>query len=278
MPTSRLPPPPAPALSPRGSCLLLVLSVLGASLGPPALAQTRSVTDDQGVMEINDPTSPLRWFQLSDWYDASLHDETGTINEAVFRTVLPFTIDGNQYAARFTEQNTVSATSGKTGAQDPELILVRILPTSYGRWLAGVVIDAPIGAEAETSSKWSAGPALGFTTPTAERVQYGAYVRSWFSINGPSYASNVGIVNLQPVLNIKLGDGQALSLGESQLEYDTVSSHWKSQRLGVKYDKVFTIGGRKWAPYAETGYDFESTKGNPVWTLRAGITMFEAQQ
>jgi hypothetical protein len=278
MSTSHRPPPPAASLSPRASCLLLVLTVLGASLGTPALAQTRSTSDDQGVMEINDPTSPLRWFQLSDWYNASLHDENGTINEAVFRTVLPFTIDGNQYAARFTEQNTVSATSGKTGAQDPELILVRIVSTSYGRWLAGVVIDAPIGAEAETSNKWSAGPALGFTTPATERVQYGANLRTWFSINGPSYASNVGIVNLQPVLNIKLGNGQALSLGETQLEYDTVTSHWKSLQLGVKYDKVFTIGGRKWAPYAETDYDFETTKGNPMWTLRAGVTMFEAQQ
>ena len=68
-----------------------------------AQAQTRSTNDDQGVVEINDPTSPLRWFQLSDWYNASLHDESGSINDGVFRTVLPFTLAGDIYAVRFTQ-------------------------------------------------------------------------------------------------------------------------------------------------------------------------------
>src|SRR5215472_8107500 len=59
-----------------------VLVGLLSSVVPLALqAQTRSTNDDRGVIEINDPTSPLRWFQLSDWYNASLHGESGTINE-----------------------------------------------------------------------------------------------------------------------------------------------------------------------------------------------------
>ncbi|HYB32678.1 MAG TPA: hypothetical protein VED45_04540 [Steroidobacteraceae bacterium] len=257
------------------SCLLTAL--MGA-IATPALAQTRSVSDDQGVMEINDPTSPLRWFQLSDWYNASLHDQAGTINEAVFRTVLPFTIDGNLYAARFTQQDTVSATSGKTGTQDPELIVVRLFTQGWGRWGMGFVLDAPSGAENETSNKWSLGPAIAIATSSDARVQFGANLRTWWSVNGPGYAKNVGIVNLQPVLNIKLGNGQALSLGQSQLEWDTVTNQWKSLQFGVKYDKAFTLADRKWTPYAEADYDFETTKGNPMWTFRAGITVFEPQR
>ena len=43
----------------------------------------------------------------------------------------------------------------------------------------------------------------------------------------------------------------------------------------MKYDKAFTIAHRKWTPYVETDYDFENTKGKPMWTLRVGLTMFE---
>ena len=254
----------------------LLATAAGGATALPVAAQTTTADDDKAVVEINDPTSPLRWFQLSDWYNASLHGESGTINEGVFRTVLPFTIDGNQYAARFTQQDTVSASSGKKGMQDPELILVRIFNESWGRWMFGAVVDAPTGAEAETSNKWSAGPAVAISSSSAERVLYGVQVRSWFSFGGPDYAKNVGIINLQPLLNIKLGDGQALSLGESQLEWNTITNHWKSLQLGLRYDKALNFADRKWAPYAEADYDFESAKGNPMWTLRAGITMWEA--
>ena len=144
--------------------------------------------------------------------------------------------------------------------------------------MVGLVVRPPTGAESQTSHAWSLGPALGLVTSSERAFQYGAHLRAWWSVDTPSNAKPVGIINLQPVLNIKLGGGQALSLGESQLEYDTVKGHWKSLQLGVKYDKVFTIADRKWAPYVETDYDFENTKGNPKWTLRAGITMFEAEK
>lgn len=260
--------------------LLVLLAAPGCAwaqqAGSPDL--TRAVSDDQGVIEINDPTSPLRWFQLSDWYTASLHDQSGAINDVVFRTVLPFTVGGNLYAMRFTQQYTVSAYNGKTGGQDPEFIFLRVLDATSVRWLVGMVVKPPTGAESVSSQAWQLGPALGLTTSSAAPVQYGAYVRAWWSVDTPRDARPTGIINLQPVVNIKLGNGQALSLGQSQLEYDTVKGHWKSLQLGVKYDRAFTIGGRKWAPYAETDYDFANTKGSPMWTIRVGITMFEQRQ
>jgi hypothetical protein len=256
-----------------------VLVGLLSGVAPLAVqAQTRSTNDDQGVIAINDPTSPLRWFQLSDWYNASLHGESGTINEGVFRAVLPFTVLGDIYAVRFTQQATISSYNNKNGFQDPELILVRLIDQEWGRWLVGMVVRPPTGAESQTSHAWSLGPALGLATSSEAGVQYGFHLRAWWSVDAPSYAKPVGIINLQPVINIKLGNGQALTLGQSQLEYDTVKGHWKSLQLGVRYDKVFTIADRKWTPYAETDYDFENTKGNPAWTLRVGITMFEAEK
>jgi hypothetical protein len=262
-------------------CWCRAVLLTGAMSGCPAsllLAQTRSLNDDQGVVEINDPTSPLRWFQLSDWYNASLHDESGSINDGVFRAVLPFTVAGDLYAVRFTEQYTISAPNGKTGFQDPELILLRAISETWGRWLVGLVVRPPTGAESQTSHAWSLGPALGLVTSSEAPVQYGAYLRTWWSVDAPSNAKPVGIINLQPVLNFKLGHGQALSLGQTQLEYDTVAARWKSLQLGLKYDKAFTIADRKWAPYLEADYDFQDSKGNPMWTLRVGITMFEAEK
>ena len=252
--------------------------MLGSSPAFVAYAQTKSLNDDQGVIEINDPTSPLRWFQLSDWYNASLHDESGAINDGVFRTVLPFTVGGHLYALRFTEQYTISAPNGKTGFQDPEFILVRLINEPWGRWGAGLVARPPTGAESQTAKSWSLGPALGFATSSAAPVQYGAYLRAWWSIDAPDHAKPVGIINLQPVLNVKLGEGQALSLGQTQLEYDTVTSRWKSLQLGLKYDKAFTFADHKWAPYFEADYDFQNSKGNPMWTLRVGVTMFQQEK
>jgi hypothetical protein len=260
--------------------ILLLIAATSCAWAQHAQAPdpTRSANDDQGVIEINDPTSPLRWFQLSDWYNASLHDQSGSINDVVFRAVLPFTVAGNQYAMRFTEQYTVSAYNNKTGGQDPEFIFVRVLNEAWGRWLVGMVVRPPTGAESQTSHSWELGPALGFATSSEAPIQYGVHLRAWWSVDTPSNAKPTGIINLLPVLNIKLGNGQALTLGQSQLEYDTVTGHWKSLQLGVRYDKAFTIGGRKWAPYAETDYDFENTKGNPMWTIRVGITMFEQRR
>lgn len=260
--------------------ILVLLAVPGCAwaqqAGSPDLS--RAASDDQGVVEINDPTSPLRWFQLSDWYNASLHDQSGSINDAVFRAVLPFTIAGDLYAMRFTQQYTLSSYNDKTGGQDPEFIFLRVIGEARGRGLLGMVVRPPTGAESQTSHSWELGPALGLTTSSAGPVQYGAYLRAWWSVDTPSNAKPVGIINLQPVVNIKLGNGQALSLGQTQLEYDTAKGHWKSLQLGLKYDKAFTIGGRKWAPYAEADYDFENTKGNPMWTIRAGFTVFEMRQ
>ena len=150
----------------RGACVLGGL--LGGLAALVAQAQTRSTNDDQGVVEINDPTSPLRWFQLSDWYNASLHEESGSINDGVFRTVLPFTLAGDIYAVRFTQQYTISANNGKTGFQDPELILVRLISEPWGRWLVGLVVRPPTGAESQTSHAWSLGPALGLVTSSFE--------------------------------------------------------------------------------------------------------------
>jgi hypothetical protein len=267
-----------PARRRISSLLLSAIPACAWAQQASAADLTRSANDDQAAIEINDPTSPLRWFQLSDWYNASLHDQSGSINDIVFRTVLPFTVAGDLYALRFTQQVTASAYNGKTGGQDPEFIFLRVLDEGWGRWLVGTVVKPPTGAESQTSHAWSLGPALGLTTSSEAPVQYGAYLRAGWSVDAPSNAKPTGIINLQPVVNIKLGNGQALSLGQSQLEYDTVTGHWKSLQLGVKYDRVFTIGGRKWAPYAETDYDFENTKGNPMWTIRVGITMFEKRR
>lgn len=37
----------------------------------------------------------------------------------------------------------------------------------------------------------------------------------------------------------------------------------------LRYDKAFTLADRKWAPYLESDYDFQDSKGNPMWTLRS---------
>lgn len=164
----------------------LAATVLACLAGSPALGEAAEISDDQAVIELQEPTAPLRWFQLSDWYEPTLYGEEGNINQLVFRTVLPFTIHDEIYLTRFTQQCTVSATSGRTGCLDPELILVRIFNEAWGRWGLGVDVMPPTGAENMTSSKWSVGPVLGFATSSAAPVQYGLYVRTYWSVAGNS--------------------------------------------------------------------------------------------
>jgi len=254
--------------------------VLGCLAVAPALAHAAEaadtpVTDDEAVIQLQEPTAPLRWFQLSDWYQPTLYGDEGIINQVVFRTVLPFTINDSLFVTRLTQQVTVSATSGKVGFVDPELILIRVFSEAWGRWGLGFDLQPPTGADNLTSHKLNVGPAIGFATSSNASVQYGLYIRTYWSVSGESSAKDVGKVNLQPLYSLKLGHGQSLSLGQTQFVYDTIASRWNSLQVGLNYSRVFNLLGRRWTPNAEIDHDFENRKGNAMWTVRVGITMFQ---
>ena len=89
------------------------------------------------------------------------------------------------------------------------------------------------------------------------------FAQSFFSFAGKSSADDVGIVNLQPIFSLPLGQGRSLSLGNSALIYDTSKSRWASLLLSANYGQVVGFAGYKWRPNAEVGYDFRGIFGTP---------------
>ena len=251
------------------------LSVFSAALiglaSASALAQALQLSDDELSLQAESPLALLRTFQLYDLFQATLHDQEGSINQLEFRGVLPFRIGGLSNLFRITQYDTTASYNKKTGASDPELIYLGGLTPSWGRWGIGFVLEPPTGGEELTSYKWSMGPAAGFVNTSDATQQWGLFLRSYFAIQGRSSAKNVGIVNLQPIYDLSLGGGRSLSLGDTQLEYDTAESKWKSLQLGIKFGQVFNAWGQKWKPTAEVDYDFCRKKGNAMWTYRIGI-------
>ena len=89
----------------------------------PALAQAlRPPSDDELAVRSEDPTAPLMSFEVNDWYQASLYDKDGAINQAMFRSVIPFTIGSIDNLFRFTQQYTTEAYNNKLGGSDPEVV------------------------------------------------------------------------------------------------------------------------------------------------------------
>ncbi len=253
------------------SAVLIGLASASASASASALAQAPQLSDDELSVQSEDPLAPLRTFQLYDLFQATLHDHEGSINKLEFRAVLPFRIGDLSNLFRITQDNTTASYNKKTGTDDPELIYLGGLTPSWGRWGIGFVLEPPTGGEELTSYKWSMGPSAGFTNTSNATQHWGLFLRSWFAIQGRSSAKNVGIVNLQPIYTLNLGGGRSLSLGDTQLEYDTAESKWKSLQVGIKFGQVFTAWGQKWKPTAEVDYDFCRTQGNAMWTYRIGI-------
>ena len=240
----------------------------------PGLAQTsKPGSDDELAARSEDPTAALMSFEVDDWYESGLYDHDGTNNQAVFRTVLPFTAGAVDHIFRLTQQYTTETYNNKLGGSDPELVYLAGTRAPWGRWGIGAVLEPPTGSEELTSKKWSMGPSFGVVDTSDRDDSWGMFVRSYSSFAGTERAKKVGIVNVQPLYTLKLGDGRTLSLGETEAVYNTAESKWKTLQVGLKFGQVVTLGSSKWKPTAEADYNFcDNTAGNPRWTIRIGIT------
>lgn len=256
-------------LKPVDARLRIALVALLAS-SPAAFAEEQ--TADELAAKATDPTASLMSFSLNDWYTGSLHDADGSINQVVLRGVLPFQVGETNHILRVT-QPFVTSSPGVTGMGDTTIFDLMVFNESWGRWGVGAAGSMPTGEKGLSSEKWSVGPSLGFVNSTLKNQRFGLFMQSYFSFAGKESASDVGIVNIQPIYSYQLGGGRSVSLGSSQLVYDTERSRWASLQLGANYGQVVSLWGQKWRPSIEADYDFRDLTGNPEWTVRAAISL-----
>ena len=254
----------------HGASRRLVVAAATALLGLAAQAQQ---ADDHLAAQATDPTASLMSFQLFDWFTPSYHDADGSSNQLVFRAAIPFTLAGTNNIFRLTQGYVTSSREGRSGFGDTQIFNLTVFGADWGRWGAGISGSMPTGQEGFSTDKWTAGPALGFVNSAAKGFNWGLFGQSFFSFAGDSVARSVGIINLQPIASLQLGQGRSLSLGNSALIYDTVNSRWSSLLIGANYGQVVSLWGQKWRPNAEVDYDFQNTAGNQKWVLRIGVAL-----
>jgi hypothetical protein len=258
----------------RGADSTVVGWALAAALAAaPALANAQSAaSDDELAAKATDPTAQLMSFQLTDAYVASYHGVDDTSNQLIFRAAIPFDLGSTKHIFRVTQPYATSSRSG-SGLVDTTVFDLMVFDQPWGRWGAGVSGTLPTGSEGLSSDKWTAGPALGFVNASTKPINWGLFMQSFFSFAGKDAASNVRLLNFQPIFSYQLGGGRSFSLGNSAIVYDLEKSRWASLLASLSYGQVVSFAGQKWRPTFEVGYDFKDDPGNSKWLLRAAISL-----
>jgi len=258
----------------RGSLLPGALFGVALASGPWATAHAQQDANvDELSAQATDPTASLMSFQLNDWYTANLHGTSGSINQVVFRTAIPFAFADTNHIFRLTQPYVTSSPSGTTGFTDTTIFDLMVFNEKWGRWGVGVSGTLPTGQEGLTTDKWTAGPALGFVNSSEKQFNWGLFTQTFFSFAGKGNAPAVGLANIQPIYSYQLGEGRSVGLGNSALVYDFERSRWSSLMLSLNYGQVVSFWGHKWRPNVEAGYDFNNDFGNQRWVVRAAIVL-----
>jgi hypothetical protein len=239
---------------------------------PAARAQEASGNDELAA-KATDPTAALMSFQFNDWYTSSFHDTSGSANQLVFRSALPFELGDRQHIFRVTVPYVTSTPGGADGFADVTVFDLMTFDQPWGRLGVGLAGTLPVGERGLTFDKWTAGPAIGFVNSSNKTYNWGLFAQSFFSFAGESSAPDVGIVNIQPIFSYRLGKGRSLSLGNSAFNYDTERSRWTSLLLGVNYGQVMKWAGKTWRPNFEVDYDFKDDQGNQEWVFRIAMVL-----
>lgn len=247
----------------------LVVVLLAAS--PSALARSDG-SDDDLAAKGTDPRAQLMSFGLSDGYAAGGDGSEGSSNQIVFRAAFPFDLAGTKHIFRITQSYSTSGRAG-SGWSDTTIFDLVVFDQPWGRWGVGVSGTVPSGSAGLSSGTWTARPAIGFVNASTPAVNWGLFVQSFFSFAGERDARDVRIVNLQPILSHRLGNGRSLSLGNGAFVYDAERSRWASALASVNYGQVMTFAGHKWRPNVEVGYDLRNGSGTPARVIRAGIVL-----
>jgi len=256
----------------HGAAKMRWLMCIVALVAPLIAAAQPADADDELAAKATDPTAQLMSFQLTDAYVASYHGVNDTSNQVIFRAAIPFDVGSKKHIFRVTQPYATSARAG-SGLVDTTVFDLMVFDQPWGRWGVGVSGTLPTGSDGLSSDKWTAGPALGFVNASNRSVNWGLFMQSFFSFAGKGAASDVRLLNFQPIFSYQLGGGRSLSLGNSAIVYDLEKSRWASLLASLSYGQVVSFAGQKWRPSVEVGHDFRDDSGNPKWVLRAAVSL-----
>jgi hypothetical protein len=258
-----------PVFAPCHRFACLAAPLLALCVGA-AQAQGQA-SDEDLARRAADPTrSPLS-LQFYDYWSPSVYGTPGSLNQLIFRPVIPYKAFGVDNIIRFTLGWSTDSPTGRTGANDLQVLQLSIVEALGGRVAFGFSGSAPMGVEGFTSDRWTIGLSFGYVTGTSGGVTYGALMQTFFSVGGSSGKADVAQLNLQPVLAVPLGAGRTLSLGSTALLYDAERGRWASISPSLQYSWMTRAGGITLRPQIEYTHELRDLTGNPKNIFRIGV-------
>lgn len=134
-----------------------VMALLASA--PIAVSSARTDVSSNGQsleQAASDPTASLMSVQIQDIYTGGYHrldDESG--NTVLLRVGVPFKAGGLNNIMRATLPVVTDSPSGKSGLGDLTVFDLIAFDQPWGRWAAGAVMLAPMGADRLSAEKWA---------------------------------------------------------------------------------------------------------------------------
>jgi hypothetical protein len=246
-----------------GRCLAWAAAALFLLLHPVGKAhaqETRQSLAEQAV----DPTAALMSFQLVDNYSASLWQQDGTSNQLLFRGAVPFRAWRTSHILRVTVPYTTGGVRG-AGSEPVQIFDLIVFQQKWGRWGLGPLLSLGQDGGPDGAGPFAFGPALGIV------IQRGRWTLG--VLNQNLFGRNIAISQLQPIIAYQLGDGWALSAGDSQYPYDWHAGSFTTVPLSLQLSKVLKLAGQPVRLFVNPQYNLLDKPGADQWKFGSGFAV-----
>ena len=264
-------------------------TLLALMLTPAAFAEEQG----QSLAEkARDPTASLTAFAIRFDSITKFHNLPGADqSQFVLQPIIPWKWGEQIHIARLTVPYVAKApdwgllaeqaaaglppnyvpTDQQKGLADMAAVDVMIFNTSWGRQGFGAAIVMPTASDpALGTEKWSIGPA--YVAITKFGPVSAGFLAQWLvSVAGDKDRDDVNSFGLQPFGGYGFGDGWSVQLSDMNFNYDVKNGRWNSIPLGVRMEKLVTIGNLAARLYAEYEHNFQDNDVAAANTIRIGF-------
>ena len=95
-----------------------------------------------------------------------------------------------------------------------------------------------------------------------------AYLSIGYYVAGKSDRKNVSMLSFMPFGGIGFGEGWSVGISDMNFNYDFKQDKWTSLPLGLRLEKLVSLGKLPVRIYVEAEYNFQDAVVGPRWTHR----------
>jgi hypothetical protein len=228
----------------------------------PDHASGASASDADLASAASDPSSILTQFQNFFWTTGT-SDDNNIANIYLNQAVLPLS-KSNVFRPALPLINT----AGKTGIGDLFLLDLEFVPLKSGTFGYGAAASVPIGADEFSTNKWELGPSVVYINKTNKWGIWGVLGYNLWDVAGKSSASDVNILNFQPIVVVHTKWGY-WAWTDQIATLDWEHDNKLTFPLGLRFGRVFP---GKTPIKAEVGFYYNLINNNSENTFGVKFT------